>query len=499
MDAYAITMDHEAVAEALATGSIMPDQVADDAPEAAVTGFWNIEFQTFYMDAPAFMLAGAGDVAVIEGETAEAALAAAGEVLDYSVDSGDYQILRAVPCDEPEPEAEIEPVYPEIGIETTVRDLRAALAACGKIVGAGGHAIPILHCVLFDASESSVTVTGTDLDCTVTAEMPVSAASAGQCAVNFKELRKCLTKRPVGEAVTILADGTASRVTVTVGMAQHVLTAFGPGDWPRPVAVDSGEIAEIGAADLHSVLTDVQAAMSSEETRYYLNGALLERGPDDTLQAVATDGHRMHVRSTDVAWPDMGFAEIDADTDEMVGRKSQVILPRVAVERLAVLTKDSAGDVMVESDGCRADFVGDGWQVRTKLVDGLYPDWQRVVPDAASRDEIATVQPGPVADVCRALGNTAATFRWADAEIRAKQHGSRHGGDFTESVYPLARVNGACALEQIGMNAHYVGQLMERFDPDGEADFRMADAGSPILVTAAARPEFRAVVMPMRV
>ena len=200
----------------------------------------------------------------------------------------------------------------------------------------------------------------------------------------------------------------------------------------------------------------------------------------------------MHVRTSATAWPAMGVRSEDADTGE-VSRENQVIVPSLAVLRVIEATKGDAGDVIIQSDGKTIRFVGNAWDIRSRLIDGTYPDWQRVMPDTASRDHVATVEAGPVADVCKSIGNRCAEFDWIGGAIATAEKGTG-----LVSEYPLARLNGECALERIGINAAYVADSLARFDQDGDANFCMADAVSPILLTSGLRPEFRAVVMPFR-
>lgn len=377
----------------------------------------------------------------------------------------------------------------------TVKDMRAALTQVGKVVETRSS-IQILECVMFTVADtwrgdSWITVQGTDLDVYVTVNIPGEVHGQGSTAVNLKALKATLKGRKPSETVTLQRHASDEHVTVSVAGTVHKIQSCGPDEWPVPAPIENGEIAAVDAGELHSLFGDVQGAMSNEVTRYYLNGAMLESDENGALRAVSTDGHRMHVRTTDTAWPAMGVRSENADTGE-VSRESQVIVPSLAVARLVELTKGGAGDVVIESDGAGALFVGNAWELRCKLVDGTYPDWQRVVPDTASRQHVATVETGAVADVCKSIGAGRAEFNWSDGAIRVRQN-----GDEVTSEYPLARINGECALERIGINAAYVADVLARFDSDGDVNFCMADESAPILVTSGLRPEFRAVVMPI--
>ena len=282
--------------------------------------------------------------------------------------------------------------------------------------------------------------------------------------------------------------------------------AFSPDEWPAPAECVDGELADIPESALAGALADTAAAQSDEETRYYLNGILFERTAGAFLRTAATDGHRLHIHDTGWHWPAMGVERTNTETGE-TDREPSVIVPRLAVTALLHCLKGAtiARDVLIESDGHRLDITGDGWRVLTKTIDGSYPDYERIVNGAFAKESdveerhVVELSAGPTLDTMRAIKvsgadrSHSAKFDFEAGEIRAGNV------DVGMSRHPLARVNGECTLAMIGLNASLIADVAERFDESATFTLTMTDAGSPVGVSSASKPGFRAVVMPLRV
>ena len=413
------------------------------------------------------------------------------------------------------PVAELRPAEldPGMAVTCTVKDMRAALTAAGKVVSRS--TIHLLEAVRIDAADT-VTVTGTDMYVTVTAVLPAEVYTAGSVILPLKALKQTLVRRKAGEAVSVevvpALPGAVPSARVTVGDTEFTMSGFDTDEWPEPESMVDGEVADIPGSALAAGLADCAAAQSVEETRYYLRGVLFERTDSAFLRLAATDGHRLHVHDTGWHWPAMGIRSTDADTGETVSRDARLIVPSLAIAALQHLLKGAtiADDVVMESDGIRATFESDGWSVATKLVDGSYPDFDRILSGAfpdeiaepaptvhhaelAAAPTLATMQAIKSATHCRS--NTA-RLHFAAGEITA---GSIDSGD--HSRHPMARVNGECALEVIGLNAEYMADVAERIAAQDGATMAltMTNKDSPIGITSADKPGFLAVVMPPRV
>ena len=208
-----------------------------------------------------------------------------------------------------------------------MKDLRRALPALGKVVGRA-H-MYILECVLLRSDPSGILATGTDLEATLSVDIPGSCDSFGDAVVNLAELRKTLTGAKAVDPVTIesTGDGFAS---VTVGAMTHKLATPKQDRWTDTTTV-TGPARHVDAGELATILGDCAAAMGDAVTHYYLCGIALQRGADGNLVAVAANSHVLHKVLTEIAWP--------VDTG--------IIVPRLAVNALLHALKTASGDMSI--------------------------------------------------------------------------------------------------------------------------------------------------------
>lgn len=220
------------------------------------------------------------------------------------------------------------------------------------------NTIPILSCVVIRASGNEATVEATNLDQTLTWRCPCSGE--GEFVVPFTMLREIARHLGPGEMVRIGA-APDNRVRIDFGDGRASLMTLPIADWP-----DLGELGDPVTRLIMPVssLADLVPFISTEETRYYLNGVFVEVGIE-TVRTVATNGHTL------------GFIR-DAATREDESDGGGYIVPRHAVDWLA---KHGGSDPLaVKLTASKASFAGPSFTLVTKLIDGKYPDWQRVVP-----------------------------------------------------------------------------------------------------------------------
>lgn len=237
-------------------------------------------------------------------------------------------------------------------------ELLKALNACRGVVETR-NTIPILSCVVIRAiTGAEATVEATNLDQTLTWRLPCSGA--GSFVVPFAMLREIVRHLGPGEMVRI-GDAPDNRVRIDFGDGRASLMTLPVNDWP-----DLGTFGEISARVSMPVssLADLVPFISREETRYYLNGVFVDVGIE-TVRTVATNGHTLGVIR-------------EAATRECDGDGGGFIVPRHAVEWLAKHV--GAERITVDLNAAKARFFGPQFELVTKLIDGKYPDWQRVVP-----------------------------------------------------------------------------------------------------------------------
>ena len=352
--------------------------------------------------------------------------------------------------------------------------------------------IPILSNVLLNATDQGLQFRATDLEREVMEEAKADVSQAGAATVPAHTLYDIVRKLPDGAQVELRRDNEKERLVLASGQARFTLQMLAPEDFPD---LSPGELThrfEIGAADLKRLIEKTRFAISTEETRYYQNGIYLHpamQGDQPTLRAVATDGHRL--AQAELALP--------AGAEGMPG----IILPRKTVNELVRLIESSEANIAVGVSPAKARFeIGVGKELgrvtlTTKLIDGTFPDYQRVIP--RGNDKVLKVSNGPfVAAVDRVA--TMASDRGKAVKLNLSNGhlilsvNNPEGGSATEQ---LAADYGAGDLE-IGFNAKYLLDIAQQIESEA-AEFLLADPGSPTVVKDESDAGSLYVLMPMRV
>ncbi|MEO0633772.1 MAG: DNA polymerase III subunit beta, partial [Pseudomonadota bacterium] len=236
------------------------------------------------------------------------------------------------------------------------------------------NTIPILANVLIEAEGSDVTFRATDLDIEVVDKAPAQVERAGSTTVAATTLHEIVRKLPDGALVTLTADATAGRLTVDAGRSNFSLATLPKEDFPVMASSEYASNFSVPAAQLRRLFDKSKFAISTEETRYYLNGVYMHvaDGEDGrALRCVATDGHRL--ARIDGALPD-GAAEMPG-----------VIVPRKTVGELRKLLDDDDMQIAVSVSETKVRFATPDITLTSKVIDGTFPDYTRVIPMGNTR------------------------------------------------------------------------------------------------------------------
>ncbi|MGF1544980.1 MAG: DNA polymerase III subunit beta [Parvularculaceae bacterium] len=349
------------------------------------------------------------------------------------------------------------------------------------------NTIPILANVLLRADGGALTLTATDLDMEVSENAPADVASSGATTVSAVTLYEIVRRLSDGAQVRLELDSENGRLNVLADASHFELAVLPPEDFPSLAADDLGASFSIATADLRRLLEKSRFAMSQEETRYYLNGVYLHAhrpdGEAQLLRAAATDGHRL-------ARVD---APLPAGAEEMPG----VIAPRKAVLELLRLLDDAddAVDVAVSPQKIRFSF-GPG-RLTSKLIDGTFPDYERVIPkdnDNAMRVETATFAKA----VDRVSTVSADRTRSVKIEISGDRLRLAVNNPEAGSAREELVVDYDGEPLEIGFNARYLLDVAAQIDGARTA-FRLADPSSPTVIADEEDARALYVLMPLRV
>ena len=364
-------------------------------------------------------------------------------------------------------------------------DLLRALAHSTSVVERR-TTIPILSNVLLEASGDALRFKATDLEREVIECASAQVAEPGAVTVPAHMLHDIVRKLPDGAEVEISRDAEKERLTLRSGRSSFALQTLPAEDFPDLAAGELTHRFEIGAKDLKRLIEKTRFAISTEETRYYLNGIYLHvasaaSGP--TLRAVATDGHRL--------------AQVELPRPSGADGMPGVIIPRKTVHELARLIEDSNALVTVGVSSSKVRFENGTVTLTSKLIDGTFPDYARVIPQANDKeltvsnaeftsavDRVSTIASERGRAVKLSLGKDRLVLSVTNPE----------GGSATEELH----VEYSATPLEIGFNARYLLDIAGQLDSD-TAVFKLADPGSPTMVRDGGDESALYVLMPMRV
>ncbi len=346
------------------------------------------------------------------------------------------------------------------------------------------NTIPILSNVLIEAGGSSIRLMATDLDLQIDETIAAAVDQPGAITVSAHTLFDIARKLPEGSQVQLAAA--EGRLTVVAGRARFNLATLPRDDFP---VIAEGELPtqfELPATTLKSIIDKTRFAISTEETRYYLNGIFLHVAEDagkPVLKAAATDGHRL--------------ARMTVDRPEGAEKMPDVIVPRKCVAELRKLLDEVDGSVGVSLSGSKIRFDLGQAILTSKLIDGTFPDYSRVIPTA--NDKILKIDPRSfMAGVDRV--STIATEKTRAVKMALDRD------KITLSV--TSPENGAAAEEvpgdyvalpfEIGFNSRYLLDILGQIDSD-LCEVHLADAAAPTLIRENDQSQALYVLMPMRV
>ncbi len=348
------------------------------------------------------------------------------------------------------------------------------------------NTIPILANVLIDAGADGLALTATDLDLTIVETVAAEVTRPGAVTAPAHTLYEIVRKLPEGAQVELAVGGDGGNLQITCGRADFSLAALPREDFPLVPDDPLPCNFELGAADVRRMVDKTRFAISTEETRYYLNGIYLHAVSDggvSILRAVATDGHRL--------------AQVEAPLPEGAAEMPGVIVPRKAVNELRKLVEESDAQIAVGLSETRIRLAFDRVVLTSKLIDGTFPDYTRVIP--LGNDKVLEVNGKDFAEAVDRV-STVSTEKSRAVKLtldEAKLLISATSPDNDSATEELSVGYDAGHME-IGFNSRYLLDIAAQLDGQ-DARFMLADAVSPTLVRDASDESALYVLMPMRV
>jgi len=348
------------------------------------------------------------------------------------------------------------------------------------------NTIPILFNVLVRAETATLAFKATDLDLEVIETVAADVGPPGVTTVPAHMFYEIVRKLPEGTQVAIEGSGDRAVLSLRAGRSRFTLQTLPESDFPDLAAGEMTHSFKIAAADLKRLIDKTQFAISTEETRYYLNGIYLHTAgstKNATLRAVATDGHRL--------------AQVELPLPQGAAGIPGVIVPRKTVAELQRLIENSKDEVAVELSVGKIRFSIGDVVLTSKLIDGTFPDYARVIP--ANNDKVLSVDKK---DFEAAVDRVSTVSSERGRAVKLSITGGRlvlsvtnpDSGSATEEL----EVEYEADPLDIGFNSRYLLDIAAQIE--GEvAVLKLADPGSPTLIQDKEAKGALYVLMPMRV
>ena len=365
----------------------------------------------------------------------------------------------------------------------------------GELLRALGHVtsvverrttIPILSNVFLKAANGMLHLKATDLEREVVEQVAANVIQPGAVTVPAHLLHDIVRKLPDGSEIEIKRDPEKERLTIVSGQSQFALQTLAAEDFPDLSGGEYPHTFEIATHDLKRLIDKTRFAISTEETRYYLNGIYLhpaQATDRPVLRAVATDGHRL--------------AQMDTVLPEGAAGMPGVIVPRKTVHELGRLLEANEHNATMSVSPAKVRFEIGDVTLTSKLIDGTFPDYGRVIPQNNDKelkvsnaefisavDRVSTIASDRGRAVKLAIAGTKLTLSVNNPE----------GGSATEEVV----VDYSATPIEIGFNARYLLEIASQLESE-TAQFKLADSGSPTIVRDGSDANALYVLMPMRV
>jgi DNA polymerase-3 subunit beta len=350
--------------------------------------------------------------------------------------------------------------------------------------------IPILSNVLLRAEGGQLALSATDMDLEIVERVPAAVTGDGVTTAPAHTLYDIVRKLREGAQVELETLGGRNEMALRSGRSTFTLACLPPEDYPVMAAGDLPHHFVLSAGELRALIDRTRFAISTEETRYYLNGIYLHATKSNevpVVRAVATDGHRL--------------ARVEMTAPEGAAGMPGIIIPRKAVLELRKLVEEGDEEVQIGLGETKVRCAVGAAALTSKLIDGTFPDYDRVIP--AGNDKMLEVECKSFAEAVDRV-STISTERSRAVKLAIEQSNlvvsatSPENGSAVEEL----EVRYQSTPLEIGFNSRYLLDITDQIA--GEyMQFQMADAGSPTILRDSA-PEANGmsalyVLMPMRV
>ena len=344
--------------------------------------------------------------------------------------------------------------------------------------------IPVLSHILLEAKEASLKITATNLDMASVDTVMATVTTPGRTTVSLNTFHNIIKKLKSKTAVELLFMPENNRLRIRSGQAHYELPVLSADDFPTITHNALPHQFTMPMKELSKLLKSVEFAMSTEETTYYLNGIYLHIFDNKELRAVATDGHRLALAKSAVP---TNIKDIP-----------DVIIPKKTVDLISSHEKESLDNVTIHLSDRQISFEFKNTFLTSRLIDGTFPDYQKVIPQH-EKEFIINMQ--EFSNVIERVAVVSEDKIGRSVKLELSENKILISGHYadTGNAQETMEIDYQGQPITFGFNARYLLNVASQFNKETEARFKFADESSPVIIYNNVDPSVLFVVMPMRV
>ena len=363
----------------------------------------------------------------------------------------------------------------QINRETLLKPLTSVTSIVEK-----RHTLPILSNLLLEVKQNKIHLTATDLEMQIS--LTVDSATSGDFSTTLSAKKLLDICRSLPDNADINMNTTESRITLKAAKSRFNLQTLPAVDYPVMTKTQGNTtLVVLAQRELKDLLKQVEFAMAQQDIRYYLNGLLFEIAANK-LNIVGTDGHRLSFTSTEL---------------KQNYEKQDVILPRKTVVELIKLLDDSDDEVQIELASNQVNFSFANLKLISKVIDGKFPDYNRVIP-VGHQNTFSVERLNVLLAMQRASILSNEKYRGIRMVLSNNNLKLISTNSDQEEAEEELEINYSGDALDIGFNVTYLIDVLNNTNSD-QANFSFADANSSCLITIPNNPNYKYVVMPMRI
>tara|TARA_B100000965_G_C19546500_1_gene738069 strand:+ start:208 stop:1323 length:1116 start_codon:yes stop_codon:yes gene_type:complete len=347
------------------------------------------------------------------------------------------------------------------------------------------NTVPILSNILIDAKSNNIVLSATDMDLSITETIVCSVIEEGSITTTALTLFEIVRKTPEGSEIELISND-GSKLSVRSGKSKFSLSCLPKDDFPKIDNLSLESEFSIQSEILKKMIDKTKFAISNEETRYYLNGIyfhIIKNEDRSILRSVATDGHRLAKFEHEFTGGDLNLPGI--------------IIPKKTINEVRKLLEENSEEIKISVNESKIIFFIDNIVLTSKLIDGSFPDYEKVIPKNNDKemfaktnliyeaiDRVSTVSSEKSKSVKLSLSENIASLSSNSAETGS-------GAEDLEVKYPGEKI-------EIGYNAKYLLEIINQIDGE-EVNFKLFDSSSPSIIQDLKDHSTLYILMPMRV